>query len=108
MSEFEGYRHTSHQILAVHTFISALWRTGIEARGLAFGLVGLTCTFIALWVGIGNGIHKEYEAPSPVGYFICYLLIPFPYLWFCLHSTGVGSVLDSLPHAWPESISGCG
>jgi len=52
-------------ILAIHTFIAALWRTGIEARSLAFGLVGLTCIFIALWVGIGNGRHKNFDVPSP-------------------------------------------
>jgi hypothetical protein len=80
----EKYRHTSCQILAVHTFIAALWRTGIEARGFAFGLVGLTCVFIALWVGIGNRVHKKYEAPSPVGYFNHYPFVPFPYLWSCL------------------------
>jgi O-antigen ligase len=99
MSDFEGYRNTSHQILAIHTFIAALWLTGIEARSLAFGLVGLACIFIALWVGIGNGVHKEYEAPSPVGYFICYPFIPFPYLSSCLHSIGAGSVLDSVLNA---------
>ena len=44
----EPYRHTPCQILAVHTFIAALWRIGIEARGFAFGLVGLTCVFITL------------------------------------------------------------
>jgi len=90
VSDFEGYWHTSYQILAVHTFIAALWGTGIKARGLAFGLVGLTCVFIGLWVGIGNGVHKKYEVPSPVGYFICYPFIPFPYLW----SVSIVLVLD--------------
>ena len=79
----EGYRPTPYQILAVHTFIAALWRIGIEARGFAFGLVGLTCVFIALWVGIGNGIHKKYEAPSPVG---CFTLSfrTISLIWPCL------------------------
>jgi hypothetical protein len=54
------------QILAVHTFISALWGVGREARLLSFGLVGLTCVFTTLWVGIPNGLHKDYEAPTPV------------------------------------------
>jgi hypothetical protein len=84
MSDSERYRHTSCQVLAVHTFIAALWRIGIEARGFAFGLVGFTCVFITLWVGICNGVHKKYEAPSPVGYFNRYPFIPFPYLWSCL------------------------
>ncbi|KAI0246387.1 hypothetical protein BJV78DRAFT_1286463 [Lactifluus subvellereus] len=52
-------------ILAVHTFVTALWRVGIQARGFAFGLVGLACVFTALWVGLGNGLHKNYEAPTP-------------------------------------------
>ncbi|KAI9508220.1 hypothetical protein F5148DRAFT_1198381 [Russula earlei] len=52
-------------ILAAHTFISALWHVGFEARRFAFAIVGLTCVFIALWVGIPNGAHKNYEAPSP-------------------------------------------
>ena len=33
---------------------------------LAFGLVGLTCVFAVLWVRIGNGLHEDYEAPTPV------------------------------------------
>ena len=77
MSDSERHRHTSCQILAVHTFIAALWRIGIEARGCAFGLVGLTWVFIVLWVGIGNGVHKKYEAPSPVSYFSRYPFIHF-------------------------------
>jgi hypothetical protein len=52
--------------MAVHTFISALWGVGREACTLAFGLVGVTCVFIALWVSLGNGLHKDYEAPTPV------------------------------------------
>ncbi|KAH9953516.1 hypothetical protein BC827DRAFT_1159194 [Russula dissimulans] len=52
-------------ILATHTVITALWRVGIEARGFAFAIVGLTCIFIALWIGIANGVHRTYEAPSP-------------------------------------------
>jgi len=72
-------------MLATHTFIAALWGVGIQARGFTFGLVGLTCVFTALWVGIGNGIHKNYEAPSP---FWCWISPQFKgerlageYLW---------------------------
>jgi hypothetical protein len=53
-------------MLTVHTFIGALWRVRLQSRGLAFSLVGLTWVFGALWVGIGNGIHKNYETPVPV------------------------------------------
>jgi hypothetical protein len=56
-----------YQILAVHTFIAALWGTGIKARGVAFGLVSLTCVYIALWVGINSLIHQDFVAPTPVG-----------------------------------------
>ncbi|KAH9961213.1 hypothetical protein BC827DRAFT_1203226 [Russula dissimulans] len=57
--------YCSAQESATHTVITALWRVGIEARGFAFAIVGLTCIFIALWVGIANGVHRTYEAPSP-------------------------------------------
>ena len=57
------------QILAIHTFVAALWRVGLEARGFALCLVGLVTIFVALWVGIGSGIHKHYEAPTPVRFF---------------------------------------
>jgi len=59
----------SYQILAVHTFVAALWRVGLEARGFALFLVILVTIFGALWVGIGAGIHKHYETPTPVRYF---------------------------------------
>jgi len=43
----------------------ALWRVGEEARYFAFSFVALTWLFIGLWVGIGNAIHKNFEAPTP-------------------------------------------
>jgi len=57
----------SHQILAVHTFLGARRRVGSKARGFAASgiiLVGLTWIFSALWVGVGTGIHENYETPS--------------------------------------------
>ena len=66
MSEIHLCAH--HKLLAVHTFVTALWQVGLRARGVAFGLVCLVCIFDALWVGIGAGIHKNYEAPTPVRY----------------------------------------
>ena len=77
-------------MLTVHTFIGALWPIRLQARGLAFGLVGLTWVFGALWAGIGDAIHKNYEALVPVR-----SSNRFPH---CLHysaycsSIGVGSV----------------
>jgi hypothetical protein len=58
----------------VHTFTTALWRVGAEARHFAFSIVALTCLFVVLWVGISNGIHKDFETPTPVrnsGLLIC-------------------------------------
>ncbi|KAI0254076.1 hypothetical protein BJV78DRAFT_105369 [Lactifluus subvellereus] len=52
-------------IITVHTFITALWQVQLMGQRFAFGLVGLICVFTALWVGIGNGIHKNYEVPTP-------------------------------------------
>ena len=44
----------------------ALWGVGSRARYVAFGVVALAALYIALWVGIGNGIDKHYETPTPV------------------------------------------
>jgi hypothetical protein len=49
--------------------VSALWRVGLKARGLAVGLVGLVCTYCALAASIGAGIHKDYGTPTPVRHF---------------------------------------
>ena len=43
-----------------------MWRVGLQARGVAVGLIGLACIFIALWVGIGATSHRNYETPTPV------------------------------------------
>ena len=39
---------------------------GLYARGLALSLVGFAHIYIALWVGIGAGLHKNYDTPTPV------------------------------------------
>jgi hypothetical protein len=44
----------------------ALWDVGTRARHFAFGLISLATLFVALWVGLGNGIHKDFETPTPV------------------------------------------
>ena len=44
----------------------ALWGVGSRVRYVAFGVVALAALYIALWVGIGKGIHKHYETPTPV------------------------------------------
>ncbi len=61
--------HMTDQIIAVHTFVVALWKVGIRARRSAFGIVALASLFAALWVGIGNGAHKNFETPTPVHIF---------------------------------------
>ncbi|KAH9002022.1 hypothetical protein EDB86DRAFT_2827471 [Lactarius hatsudake] len=45
--------------------LASLWKVGIGARHFAFGVVALASLFVALWVGIGNGIHKNFETPTP-------------------------------------------
>jgi len=92
-------------ILAVHTFIAALWGIGIEARRFAFKVVGLVWVFAALWVGIGSGIHKDYEVPTP---YWCWigprfhgerLAGEYIWLWMALFA----SVVVYLPlHLWAE------
>ncbi|KAN0138425.1 hypothetical protein V8E53_003888 [Lactarius tabidus] len=52
-------------ILTAHTFVVTLWKVGIGARHFAFGIVALATLYVALWVSIGNGIHKHYETPTP-------------------------------------------
>jgi hypothetical protein len=44
----------------------AVWNVGGRARNFAFGIVAVATLFVALWVGVANGIHKHYETPTPV------------------------------------------
>ena len=44
----------------------ARWNVGSQARGFAFGIVAVATLFDALWVGLGNGLHKNYITPTPV------------------------------------------
>jgi hypothetical protein len=53
-----------------------VWHVGLQARGVALGMVCLTCIFITLWVAIGAGIHKNYETPTPVRNSPLFLPIP--------------------------------
>jgi len=75
-------------ILAVHTFVAALWRVGLEARGFALFLVVLVTIFVVLWAGIGSGINENYETPTP---YWCWISPSFPgerlggeYIWLWL------------------------
>ncbi|KAI9463567.1 hypothetical protein BJY52DRAFT_921209 [Lactarius psammicola] len=52
-------------IITVHSFVVALWNIGTRARHFALGVVGLASLFTALWVGIGNGVHKNFVTPTP-------------------------------------------
>ena len=52
----------------------ALWSVGSKSRYFAFGVVALATLFIALWVGLGIGLHKNYEVPTPVSILIYSLL----------------------------------
>ncbi len=57
---------TTDQIITIHTFVVALWKVGIRARRFAFGIVALASLFVALWVGIANGVHKNFETPTHI------------------------------------------
>jgi len=52
-------------MLAIHTFVGAMWRVGLQARGFAFGMVVLAWVYVTLWVSIGASIHQRYETPTP-------------------------------------------
>ncbi len=67
-----------------------MWQVGLRARGFALGLVCLACVFITLWVGIGGGIHKNYETPTPVRN----LTLFFPIISSLLTLLGSVLVLD--------------
>ncbi|KAI0276627.1 hypothetical protein BGY98DRAFT_919174 [Russula aff. rugulosa BPL654] len=62
-------------LLAVHTFVTAVWQVGLKARGVALSLVCLACVFITLWVAIGRGIHRNYDTPTP---YWCWISPQFP------------------------------
>ena len=107
---FESETHSCapHQLLAVHTFVTALWKVGLEARSVALGLVFVACAYIALWVGIGAGHLKNYEAPVPVRYSILF----FPALLVATDTTrvsiGAGSALITRANVSVVNMSGCG
>ncbi|KAI9435758.1 hypothetical protein H4582DRAFT_2168107, partial [Lactarius indigo] len=52
-------------IIAIHTFVVALWNVGARACRFAFGIVALASLFNALWVVVGNHVHKNFETPTP-------------------------------------------
>jgi len=54
--------------IAIHTFVTVIWRKGIHSRAVAFTVVGIIWLFIALFVGIGIGTHgpdDHYMVPTP-------------------------------------------
>ena len=82
-----------------------MWQVGLNARGVALGLVCLACVFITLWVAIGAALHNNYETPTPVHN--SHLFI-FSSLLTPLVSIGAGSVLSSRKNALVANTSGCG
>src|SRR5216684_2156647 len=95
------------QFLAVHTFVTAVWRVGLKARGVAVGLVCLSCVFITLWVAIGAGMNKNYETPTPVRNSTLFLSDAFLAAHSARVSIGAGSALSSRENALLGSTSGC-
>ncbi|KAF8261258.1 hypothetical protein EI94DRAFT_1746329 [Lactarius quietus] len=94
-------------ILTTHTFTMALWRVGAEARSFAFGIVALTCLFVVLWVGVGNGIHKDYETPVP---YWCWIgpkyngeRLAGEYLWMWI-ALFASVVMYILVHLWMKGL----
>ncbi|KAN0133553.1 hypothetical protein V8E53_008721 [Lactarius tabidus] len=90
-------------ILTTHTFMTALWRVGADARNFAFSIVALTCLFVVLWVSIANGIHKDFETPTPywcwIGskYDVDRLVGEYLWMWIALFA----SVVMYVPvHFW--------
>jgi len=90
--------------LAVHTFVGALWRVGLRARGVAFGMVVLACAFIVPWVVVAARI-KNYESPTP---FWCWISPEFPreriggdYFWLWIALTVAATLYIPL-YFWAE------
>ncbi|KAI0265242.1 hypothetical protein BGY98DRAFT_561806 [Russula aff. rugulosa BPL654] len=74
-------------ILAVHTFVAALWQVGLQARGVALGMVCLVCVFITLCVAIGAGIHMDYIVPT----YWCWINPEYGACALVVYSSGCGS-----------------
>ncbi|KAH9014344.1 hypothetical protein EDB85DRAFT_2123676, partial [Lactarius pseudohatsudake] len=90
-------------ILTVHTFVTALWGIGAEARYFAFGIVAFTCLFVGLSAGISNGTHKDFETPTPYWCWIspkyheARLVGEYVWMWIALFA----SVVMYIPlHFW--------
>jgi hypothetical protein len=64
--------------------VVALWDVGTRARHFAFGVVALVALYIALWVSIGNLIHKRYQTPTPVRVCFFPLCLTANIIWLVL------------------------
>ena len=85
-----------------------MWQLGLRARGFSLGLVCLTCVFITLWAGIGGGIHKNNETPTPVRNLTPFFPVNFLTADITWVSIGVGSALSARENALVANTSGCG
>ncbi|KZV65021.1 hypothetical protein PENSPDRAFT_638874 [Peniophora sp. CONT] len=79
-------------VITIHTFMSVFWRRGLHSRTAASIVVGLIYLFVALWVGLGIGLHKDEEFPfyNPTPYW-CWISSRYAneriggeYLWLWL------------------------
>jgi len=92
-------------ILAVHTFVSALWKVGLKSRRFAVCAVFFAFCYSTLWVSIGASTRKAYEIPTP---YWCWISPRYPgqrlageylFLWLALFT----SVLLYIPlYFWTE------
>ncbi|KAA1473969.1 hypothetical protein DENSPDRAFT_780811 [Dentipellis sp. KUC8613] len=56
-------------VIAVHTFVTAVWKKGIHSRFAAFCIVGFIWLYVTLFTSIGLGLHAKgdnrWVTPTP-------------------------------------------
>ncbi|KAA1473968.1 hypothetical protein DENSPDRAFT_840507 [Dentipellis sp. KUC8613] len=56
-------------VIAVHTFVTAVWKKGVRSRFVAFCIVGFIWLYVTLFTSIGLGLHAKgedrWDTPTP-------------------------------------------
>ncbi|TFY64241.1 hypothetical protein EVG20_g6012 [Dentipellis fragilis] len=56
-------------VIAVHTFVTAVWKKGVHSRFVAFCIVGFIWLYVILFTSIGLGLHatgdNRWDTPTP-------------------------------------------